>query len=254
MNNKKKTLRAAENKKTDALSEHETLLMLKYLFATVAMIAGIMIILTIRRRGMNTFKFYTNLKLPLEIVTGTLSIAFACVHLILKKKGKLKTEKVINFFDLFALFAIAFALFFSYGYIDIVYDTGRIISVIVLTVLFFIYSTQNMLLFTISVQSALSILGVYLLKLFAFAMLVRLLILVCVLACVSFGAYAFLKFAKGKHKSVDLTKKKRFIANTVMCVLALLSAFFAVSLLNYAVYAILGLYLAIVVIPAIEMM
>lgn len=231
--------------------EHEMFLMFKYLFATIAMIIGITAVLTIRK-GMMAVGFYANAKLPLEITFAALSVVFAALCIILKYKKVDQTKRIINTFDLFAVSFSGFLLFFSYGFIDLEYDSGRIIAIIILTVLYFIYTTGNKLLFTVSAQSALSILGAFLLQMFNESLLAKITLLgVFVIVC-SVGSWIYYISAVKNEKS---SKKglKRLIVNTAVALACLIVSFFIPTAVTYVIYGILAVYLAIIVIPAIEL-
>jgi hypothetical protein len=231
--------------------EHEMFLMFKYLFATVVMIVGIMAVLTIRK-GMMAANFYENAKLPLEIVFGALSAIFAVLCIILKSKKVDQRKRVINTFDLFAVSLSGFLLFFSYGFIDLEYDSGRIIAIIVLTVLYFIYTTGNKVLFTVSAQSAASILGATLLQIFNVSLAVKISLFVFFVLVCSVGAWVYYIGAVRNEKN-GKKGQKRLIVNTVFALACLIVSLAVPAAVTYAIYGILAVYLAIIVIPAIEM-
>lgn len=240
-------------KKRDS-EAREMFLMFKYIFATLAMIVGISIVLAVRKRGMTTVWFFENARLPLEIIFAFLSVVFAVCYFISKKKNIDQSKKIVTFSGLFTVSLLGFLLFLSYRYIDIVHDSGRIIAIIVATVLYFIYSTQNMLLFTVSLQSSLSVLGSALLGLYSDSTVAKTVVLVFTLLLITLGVYAFIKiFGNQSEHLKTFMKSSKLILNTAVNVIAVLVSYAFLGAVNYVIYSILALYLAIVVIPNIEL-
>lgn len=253
MKKNKKILTSQEKmKRIKETEEREMFLMFRYLFATVAMIIGIMVVLSIRKQGVTTLAFYEHAKLPLEIVFGSLSILFAMVHVIMKAKNIDESKRMISSFDLLAVSLLGFLLFFSYGHIGVEHDSGRIVSIIVLTVLFFIYHTHNTVLFTVSAQSAFAVLSVALLGIFSGSVVIKTVIfsVAVLMSCV--GVWFLYIFVSKQNKDSEL-KKTKLTVNTVLILIGLVVSFVLPGIANYVVYGILALYLAIAVIPAIEM-
>lgn len=235
-----------------AARERENLLMYKFLLTVCAMVLGIISVVTIRKTGKLTMEFYLHAQLPIVIVCAVLTIA-AAVYFVIKKKNRAdESGRVVTSTGLLAVAASALALFVSYSFIDVEYDTARIIALIVLTALYFVYHIYNSVFFTVSMQCATAALAVSLLSKNSVAFGLRAAVAVCAVILSSAGAYVLLKFL-AKNGRTAVKDYKPYVMAAIVVAGVLLSLLIP-SITVYAIFAILAVYVVIAVISTIEMM
>ncbi len=228
----------------------ETLLMYKFLFVTVAMLIGIAAVLTIRNNGAVTLSFLTHAQLPLVIVFAILTVAAAIWFVISKRKKLDESNRVITSTSMLAVAFSAFALMLSYSYVDMAYDTARIIALIVLAALYFVYHIYDAVFFTVSSQCALGVLALGILSKATLSTGIRIAVAVLVIAVCSVGAYLLHRFlAKG-----EALKSYKFYLMTAIIIAGALLSLFIPAISSYAVFALLAVYVIIAVISTIELM
>lgn len=228
----------------------ETLLMYKFLYVTLVALLGVIGVLVIRNNGMTTVNFLVNVQPPLTIVFALLTVVALAGFIICKAKKLDEQERVITSTSLLAIAFIAFALTFSYKYIDVYYDTWRIIALLVLAALYFVYHIYDSFFFAMSSQCALGVLAVNLLAKTSLPMPVRITAAVVTIALCTIGAYMLLDEADKKAA----TKDYKFIIMTAALIACTLLSLFIPAIIPYAIFALLAVYIVISVISTIELM
>ena len=235
-----------------AARERETLLMYKFMFVVCAAVLGIISVVTIRKTGRLTVGFYLHAQMPIVIVCAVLTLA-AAVYIDIKKKNKAdESGRVVTSTGLLAVAASALALFASYSFIDVEYDTARIIALIVLAALYFVYHIYNSVFFTVSMQCAVAALAIALLSRSSVSFGLRAAVAVVAVVLCSAGAYLLLKLLSKKGKAA-VKDYKPYVMAAITAAGVLLSLF--IPAINvYAIFAVLAVYVVIAVISTIEMM
>ncbi len=226
----------------------ETLLMYKFLFAAIAMIAGIMAVMTIRRNGAVTVGFLLNVQLPLTIVLGVLTIAAIVYHIM--KRNSDESMRVITSTSLVAVSFAAFCLCASYGYIDVLYDTWRIVAIIALAVLYFVYHIYDTVFFVVSAQCATGLFAVNLLSKASLPDALRIVVGIFAIAACVIGAYLLLK----AMNNTSLIKDYKLVIMSAIIIAGVLLSLFIPMITSYAIFALLAVYVIIAVICTIELM
>ena len=238
-----------EAKRQNAIAK-ETLLMYKFVYVTVAALLGIIGILAVRNNGMATVNFLLNIQLPLTVVFALLTIIAFVGFVICKTKKIDEHERVITSTSLVAITFIAFVLTFSYKYIDVYYDTWRIIALLALAALYFVYHIYDSLFFAISSQCAACVLAVNLLAKTTLPMYLRVIVAVIAIVLCTIGAYLLIDKADKK----SIVKDYKFIIMTALVIACSFLALFIPAIISYAIFALLAVYIVISVISTIELM
>lgn len=226
--------------------------MLKSVFVLVMLIVGVVAVLTVRRNGINTMNFYLYVRIPAAIVSALFAVGSAVWHFVNKKSGKDESERVVTTTSLTAIFAICALTLVSYGFVGIDYDTMRIVALIVLAVLYFVYHVYDRVFFTISLQCAVAAFVVEILKNDSLATSLRAVVAIAALLACTLGAYAYLRCANGK--SSDGVGGIKLYVMSAVTIAGILLSFFIPALTLYALFALLAVYVVLAVIFTIEMM
>ncbi len=229
----------------------ETRLMLKFIYIVCVAVLAIVAVLTIRKNGVNTVNFLS-IQLPIVVSCALLTLA-AAINLIIRKIKKTdESEYVISSVSLFAISLCALALFASYSYIGIEYDAGRIISIIVIALLYFIYNIYDALFFTMSAQCALGVLTSSVLSKTSLGLALRSTgAIVAILLC-TVGAFILIKVLDGRSSA--LTRNYKFYVMSAIVIAGILLSLFIPAIIAYALFGILAVYVVNAVISTIEMM
>ena len=226
----------------------ETLLMYKFLFAAVAMIVGIMAVMTIRKNGANTVGFLLNVQFPLTIVLGVLTVA-AIVYYIIKRNSD-ESMRVVTSTSLVAVSFAAFCLSASYGYIDVLYDTWRIVAIIALAALYFVYHIYDTVFFVVSMQCAVGLLAVNVLSKASLSDAIRIVVGILTIAVCVIGAYLVLR----AMNNTSLIKDYKLVIMSAIIIAGVLLSLFIPMITSYAIFSLLAVYVIIAVISTIELM
>ncbi|MBO7148594.1 MAG: hypothetical protein J6V93_01935 [Clostridia bacterium] len=238
-------------KKRAAAQEKETRLMYKFICIVCLATLGIIAVMKIRENGVNTVNFL-NAQLPIVIGCAVLTLA-AAVNLIIHKVKKInENERVITSVSLFAAALGALLLFASYSFIDIGYDRARIIAIIVVALLYFVYHIYDALFFTTSVQCALGVLAVSVLAKTSLHIALRVAGSVAVIALCTLGAVLLARALAGKDSSV--VKNYKFYIMSAIVIAGVLLSLAIPAISSYALFAILAVYVVNAVISTIELM
>ncbi len=228
----------------------ETLLMYKFLYVTLVALIGIIGVLVIRNNGMATVNFLVNVQMPLTIVFAVLTVLALIGFVICRRKNTDEQSRVVTSTSLLAIAFIALVLTFSYKYVDVYYDTWRIIALIVIAALYFVYHIYDSLFFAMSVQCALGVLAVNLLAKTSLPMAFRVVIGVVTIILCTVGAYLLLS----KEDKKAAIKDYKFIIMTAVLIACTLLSLFVPAIISYAIFALLAVYIVISVISTIELM
>ncbi|MBQ7820820.1 MAG: hypothetical protein IJ391_00865 [Clostridia bacterium] len=235
-----------------AAQAREMNLMYKFIYITCAAILGVLAVLTIKKNGDFTVAFLTKAQMPIVVVCAVLTLAAAVYFVIQRKKGADEDSRVVTSTSLLAIAFGALVLFLSYSFIGLEYDTARIISLIVLAVLYFVYHIYNSVFFTVSVQCALGVLAVGVLSKTSVPTGLRAVGAVAAVVLCTVGAYILLRLISGKNASA--VKDYKFYIMAAIVIAGVLLSLIIPAITTYAIFAILAVYVVNAVISTIEMM
>ena len=235
--------------KRKKIQSKETLLMYKFLLVTLAMILGISAVLVIRNNGLITMNFLLYVQKPLIVLFGVLSIASLVYFIINRTKGVDESQRIITSVSLFAFMLAALTLMLSYS-INTGYDTWRIISIIVVTALYFVYHIYDHVFFIVSSQCAIGLLAISILSKMSAISSPGIVIAVLTIVACSVIAYFALRFLSGQADAADY----KFYIMTAIIVAGTVLSLFIPAITSYAIFALLAGYVVLAVISTIELM
>lgn len=248
----KKTTYNERQQKRDDAQKHEDIVMVRCLLALAAVIVGVAAVLFIRDNGINTMNFYLYVKFPLEVLTALMTLGsagyiFSCIQKRTDESNRFVTGAGLAVFSLTALLMTC-----SYGIVGLEYDAVRIVALIVLLVLYFIFNVYDRLFFTVSAQCAFAIFALYMLSKIGSSGMIRASVAAVIVAASILGAYTALRVFASKHE-VSAKDKKFLIMSAVIAAAAIVSLVVPGAAM-YAIFAVLAVYVVIAVISTIEMM
>lgn len=238
-------------KRRAAAQAREMRLMYKFIYIVCVATLAVIAVMKIRENGVNTVNFL-NAQLPIVIGCAVLTLA-AAVNLVIHKVRKINEEKrVVTSLSLLAIALGALLLFASYSFIDIGYDAARIVAIIAVALLYFVYHIYDTLFFTTSIQCALGVLAVSVLAKTSLHIALRVAGSVAVIVLCTLGAFLLARALANKDNSV--VKNYKFYIMSAIVIAGVLLSLAIPAISSYALFAILAVYVVNAVISTIELM
>lgn len=248
----KKTTYNERQQKRDDAQRHEDVVMVRCLLALAAVIVGVAAVLMIRDNGINTMNFYLYAKFPLEILTALMTLGSVGYIFSNVQKGIDESSRFVTGAGAAVFSLAAFLITCSYSVVGLEYDAVRIVVLIALLVLYFIFNIYDRLFFTVSAQCAFAVFALYMLSKIAVSSMLRIPAAAAVVVVSVIGAYAVLRVFASKH-GLSARDKKFLIMSAVIAAAAIVSLVVPGAAM-YAIFAVLAVYVVIAVISTIEMM
>ena len=231
---------------------HETTMMYRYFVALGLMILGIISVNFLRGgiAGYQAIKY----GLTPTIIVFALIFVFAVVNFVRQRKAGRDESTSIVTSSMFLMFSIISLVYFISYKIDFggQFADERIIAIVALTVLYFIYNIYRTDFFVASAQFAIGLAAINFCSKISYAQSLRIAVAVAaIVVAVVGGIVAFKLLAQ---KSGDNSGQIKLYVMSAIVIAAVLLSLFVTGISTYAIFALVAAYLVIAVISTIEMM
>ncbi len=240
------------NARKEARGLRETVMMYRYFIVTGLMILGIMSVNFLRGglAGYQTLKYGLT---PAIIVFALLTLFSAWLFIRARKSGKDESTKAFTSAMLLVTSLVSLVYFLSYK-IDMggEYANVRIIAMVAIAVLYFIYNIYETAFFVASAQLAIALAAISFCSDITHSANVRIVAAAVLLLVAVVGGIVAFRLIGGKKGDTD-GQLKLYIMSAIVIAAVLLSLF-VTGISTYATFTLVAAYLVIAVISTIEMM
>ena len=240
------------NARREARGARETVMMYRYFIVTGLMILGIMSVNFLRGGllGYQTLKYGLT---PAIIVFALLTFFAVWFYTYTRKKGKDESTRVLTSTMLLVSSLVSLAHVASYK-IDMggEYANVRIIAIVAIAVLYFIYNIYETAFFVASAQLALGLIAISFCSDIAHSYSSKIIVAVAAILVAVVGGIVAFKLISARRGDSD-GQVKLYIMSAIDIAAVLLSLF-VTGISTYATFTLIAAYLVIAVISTIEMM
>ncbi len=240
------------NARREARGARETVMMYRYFIVMGLMILGIMSV-NFLRGGLAGYQALKYGLTPAIIVFALLTLFSAWYFIRTHKSGKDESTRALTSTMLLVSSLVSLVYFLSYK-IDMggEYSNVRIIAIVAIAVLYFIYNIYETAFFVASAQLAIGIVAIGFCSDIAHTMNVRIIAAAALLVVAVVGGIVAFRLVSGKKGDID-GQLKLYIMSAIVIAAVLLSLF-VTGISTYATFTLVAAYLVIAVISTIEMM
>ncbi len=251
MGNTKRSNKNAIERKVTRVAR-ETTMMYRYFVALGLMILGIVSVNFLRGgiAGYQAIKY----GLTPTIIVFALVFVFAVVNFVRQRKaGKDESTSAVTS-SMFLMFSLISLVYFISYKLDFggQFADERIITIVALTVLYFIYNIYKTAFFVASAQLAIGLAAIDFCSNVSHAQSLRIAAAVAAIVVAVAGGIAAFKILN--RKSGDNSGQIKLYIMSAIVIAAVLLSLFVTGISTYAIFALVAAYLVIAVISTIEMM